>query len=189
MDLKETKEEEKPKPISTLWQYVLIAAIILFFLLICPRYIYGTTLVDGSSMKNTLFSKDLVFHEMLSYGFSEPKRFDIVRITSPVEENKFWIKRIIGLPEETIQIKEGKVYINHKELKEDTYGNALIDYCGIAINPYKIPKEHYFLIGDNRKSDKSWDSRYKEIGSIPKENINAKLIFRFYPFDRFGIVK
>lgn len=189
MDLKETQEDEKPKPISNLWQYILIVTIVLFFLLICPRYIYGTTLVDGSSMKNTLFSKDLVFHEMLSYRFGEPDRFDIVRITSPVEEDKFWTKRVIGLPEETIQIKDGKVYINDKQLKDDTYGNANIDYSGIAAEPYKIPKGHYFLIGDNRKSDKSWDSRYKEIGPIPKESINAKLIFRLYPFDGFGIVK
>lgn len=189
MDSNTTEKKEKPKPISPIWQYIIIAALVVFFLFICPRYIYGTTIVDGSSMENTLNSKDLIFHEMVSYHFHNPQRFDVVRINSPIEEDAYWVKRIIGLPGETIQIKDGKVYINDKELKGDVYGNVPIEYSGIAKKPYRIPKEHYFLIGDNRKSDISWDSRYKEIGAISKENINAKMLFRFYPFDSIGVIK
>ncbi|MSS64693.1 signal peptidase I [Velocimicrobium porci] len=184
----DTPKQEKPKLISALWQYTLIVAIVFFFLLICPKFVYGSTLVDGASMENTLHTNDRIFHEMISYRFHEPERFDVVQLQSPVEEDTFWVKRIIGLPDETIQIKNGTIYINNKKLKNDTYGNAPIDYAGIAEKTYKIPEGHYFLMGDNRKSDISWDSRYEEIGAIPRENILAKLIFRYYPFNQIGTI-
>lgn len=172
------------------WKEILIYVLIfVFIVIIMPRYVWGKTIVDGNSMETTLKDKEWLLVDKLSYHFKNPERFDIVVIYSPMVEGENWIKRVVGLPGETIQILEGKIYINGDILESDLYGKDSIDYTGIAKKPYVIPDGSYFLMGDNRVGDHSWDSRYKEIGSIKKEDIWGKAIFRTRPLKRIGIVK
>lgn len=166
--------------------YVLLFALLV---IICPRYVWGKTIVDGHSMEATLKEGDWLFNEKLSFEFGKPKRFDIVVINSPMEEGEHWIKRVLGLPGETIQILNGAVYIDGELLSEDIYGICPVEYEGIASVPYTIDEGYYFLMGDNREGENSWDSRYEEIGPIKEEDIQEKVFFRTWPLKRIGIVK
>lgn len=159
---------------------------------IMPTYVCGKVTVDGNSMQDTLHDGDHLINEKITYYFEKPKRFDIVIITPFTTKDKagqdddYWVKRIIGLPGETIQIKGGKVYINGELLEEDVYGNGEISYQGIAEQEYQIPLGEYFLMGDNRSGRKSYDSRYKEIGTFSEDQIVGKVVFRTSPL--FGTI-
>lgn len=170
-------------------EYIIYALIFFLVVVISPKYVWGKTIVEGNSMNGTLENADWLLNEKLSYEFGTPKRFDVVVFHSPVEEGKNWVKRIIGLPGETVQILDGKLYINGKILTKDEYGNELIEYAGIAEKPYKIPEGTYFVMGDNRIGSNSWDSRYEEVGTISKGEIWGKVIFRTRPISRIGFVK
>jgi signal peptidase I len=120
------------------------------------RYLGQKTLVDGSSMSPTLEDGDVLIIDKISYRFREPQRFDIVVFRYLYKENSYYIKRIIGLPGETVQIKDGKIYIDGQLLEED-FGNAEIKKPGRANQPITLGKDEYFVLGDNRNI--SSDSR------------------------------
>ena len=100
--------------------------------------------------------------------------------------NSLKYKRIIGLPEETIQIKDGYVYINDKQLEED-YGKEIIEDSGLAVDKITLKKDEYFVLGDNRNG--SIDSRRTDIGAVKREQIKGKAWLCFYPFTKFGTIK
>ena len=114
-------------------------------------------------MDTTLANGQNLVMDKLSYRFHDPERYDIIIFPGPEEfgQHPYYIKRIIGMPGETVQIKDGKVYINDKELKSDVYGiTDYIDYPGIAEEPITLGDDEYFCLGDNRPV--SQDSRYEE---------------------------
>lgn len=144
------------------------------------------TRVEGSSMEPTLAEGDYLIIEKLSYYFSEPKRYDIVvfPVAYDIEmTGTYYIKRVIGLPGETVQIQNGKVYINGDMLGEE-YGMADILDEGAAKDEITLGEDEYFVLGDNRNWSK--DSRSGDIGNIKREDIVGKACFRFYPFNRMG---
>ncbi len=181
-------DTKKSSIMQILKEYGLYIVVFIVIVVICPKFVWGKTVVDGHSMEHTLEDGDWLFNEQLSYRFGSPERFDIVVINSPIEEDH-WVKRIIGLPGETIQILEGNIYINGELLEGDIYGSGPIEYSGIASMPYTIPEGAYFFMGDNRKGDVSWDSRYEEVGPVKEEEILAKVIFRTWPLNRLGPVR
>ena len=160
---------------------VYIAAIFLAIHLIIT-YVGQRTTVSGDSMLNTLYNNDNLIVDKISYRFSKPKRFDIIVFP---HEDTHYIKRIIGLPGETVQIIEGEVYINGEKL-EESYGNAPIrlENYGMAVKPLKIGENEYFVLGDNRNA--SLDSRFQDVGMIKRDEIIGKAWIRIYPFSRFG---
>lgn len=171
----------------------LYGGIFLFASYVMPTYVCGKVTVDGNSMLNTLHDGDHLINEKISYRFEMPQRFDIVIVTPYTtaeqagQDDDYWVKRIIGMPGETIQIKSGQVYINGELLEEDSYGSGDITYEGIAEQEYRIPEGEYFLMGDNRIGKRSYDSRYEEIGTFSMEQIVGKVIFRTSPL--FGTVE
>lgn len=173
---------------------VLVYIILFFFIaVVSPRYVYGKSVVEGHSMENTLFNKDVLIQEKISYMLTDPKRYDIVIVTPWEEEAisnpdaEHWVKRIIGLPGETIQIIESRIYIDGELLENEYYGTGKITNYGIAAEPYQIAEAEYFLMGDNREGFESYDSR--DVGTFKREQIEGQVIFRLYPFDRIGILK
>ncbi|MDD6208656.1 MAG: signal peptidase I [Clostridiales bacterium] len=166
-------------------ELVIYGLILVLGLVVIPKYVFARNIVNGESMENTLNNQDWLIRERVSYYFGDPKRFDMIIFISPATGEE-WVKRVIALPGETIQIIDGTVFIDGKELTEDVYGNALIDISGVANEPYTVPEGCYFVMGDNRKDEESWDSRYEEVGCIPKENILGKVVLRIYPFDSFS---
>lgn len=147
------------------------------------------TKVDGSSMEPMLSDGDNLIVDKISYRFRDPQRFDIIVFPFKYRENTYYIKRIIGLPGETVQIDgEGNIYING-ELLEESYGREVIraDKVGIAAQPILLGEDEYFVMGDNRNS--SQDSRTEVVGNIRREDIIGRAWVRIWPIAKFGILK
>ncbi|MEG1458560.1 MAG: signal peptidase I [Acetivibrio sp.] len=152
--------------------------------LVIPRFVIQRTIVSGSSMESTLHDKDNLLVEKVSYLVGKPDRFDVV-VFYPYgkEVNEYYVKRVIGLPGETIQIIGETIYIDGKILKED-YGKDPITFQGIAGEPLTLGNNQYFLMGDNREI--SYDSRYEEVGPVEEDLIVGRALVRIWPFDSFG---
>ena len=148
------------------------------------HFISTHTVVEGTSMETTLHDEDNLMISKISYRFHEPERYDIV--VFPYDDETYYIKRIIGLPNETVQIINGKICINGKMIKED-YGLESIDNPGNAVEPITLGDDEYFVLGDNRNQSK--DSRSSEVGLVKRDKIIGKAVFRFYPFDSFGKIE
>ena len=169
--------------IGTTIAYLLLVFGIAFFLV---TYVGQRTMVSGDSMYDTLKDNDQLLVEKLSYRFGEPQRFDIVVFLEDPVEEKYFIKRVIGLPGETVQITDGVIYINGVELKED-YGYESIKRPGRAALPVTLGEDEYFVLGDNRNN--STDSRKESVGNIQKEQLLGKAFFRIWPLSAFGKIE
>ena len=149
---------------------------------LCITYLIITfvgqrTEVEGESM------------DKITYRFSDPQRFDIIVFPFQYQENTYYIKRIIGLPGETVQIDQnGTIYINGEILVEN-YGKEVIraDNRGIAANPVVLGEDEYFVMGDNRNN--SSDSRTEIVGNIHRDDIIGRAWLRIWPLSEFGILK
>lgn len=165
---------------------------IYLIIVLCLTYLVITfvgqrTRVSGSSMQNTLMDEDNLIVDKITYRFSEPKRFDIIVFPFQYAKDTYYIKRIIGLPGETVYIdNEGNIFINDILLSE-SYGKEVIQNPGIASSPIILGDDEYFVLGDNRNH--SSDSREPSVGSIKKEDILGRAWLRIWPLDKFGILK
>ena len=144
------------------------------------------TEVSGSSMETTLSDKDQLIVDKMTYRFRDPKRYDIVVFPYQYQDNTYYIKRIIGLPGETVQIKDGTIYINGEEHVKDIY-TFEIESPGIAEDPVKLGEGEYFVMGDNHTS--SDDSRMADVGNVKREDIYGKVWFVASFGNKFGFVK
>ncbi len=181
---KEENQSKSSKAIGLLGECILYALIIVVCIYVMPRYVIQRTIITGHSMENTLQDQDNVLVEKLFFGLSDPKRFDIVMFYPYGEEKEdYYVKRVIGLPGETIQIIGEEIYINGEKL-EETYGKQPITYQGIAEEPLTLGEDEYFLMGDNREV--SFDSRYEEIGAVHRDLIEGKALLRIWPLKQFG---
>ena len=159
--------------------------VVLTFLMI--RYVGQRTRVDGSSMENTLTNGDNLIVDKISYRFHEPERFDIIVFPYQYKEDTYFIKRIIGMPGETVQITDkGEILINGEELVE-SYGREVIKDPGLASDPITLGEDEYFVMGDNRNYSK--DSRFPDVGNIKRADIIGKAWLRIYPFDKIGFIR
>lgn len=171
---------------SLIYDLIFYAVLIFACLYIIPNFVLQRTIVDGASMENTLMDREQLYVEKLSYHFDALKRYDII-VFYPYgrDSDDYYVKRIIGLPGEKVQIIGSNIYINDEILKED-YGKEPIENPGRAAAPVYLGDDEYFVMGDNRNMSK--DSRNSEVGSVKKENIGGRVILRIYPFSKFGFV-
>lgn len=164
--------------------YLLVVFLVSLFII---TFVGQRTVVEGPSMQSTLNSGDNLIVDKLTYRFSEPKRFDI--IVFPHAKHEYYIKRIIGLPGETVYISEnGDIYINEQKLEEN-FGKEVIEENrrGLAAEPIVLGEDEYFVLGDNRNH--SSDSRFADVGNIKRKNIIGKAWVRIFPFNEFGLIK
>ncbi len=162
----------------------LFLLIVLTLTYITVNYVAQRTIVHNVSMQKTLYEGDNLITDKLTYRFREPERFEIICFRSEGERHDL-IKRIIGLPGETIQILNGEIVING-EVIADQGGLKPASYAGRAENEITLGSNEYFVMGDNR--DESIDSRYEEVGNIKRSSIVGRAIFRIYPFPKFGLI-
>ena len=162
-------------------------AIIFGLCFLITHYVGQRTKVIGHSMETTLSDGDQLIVDKISYRFNDPQRFDIIIFPFRLEENTFYIKRIIGMPGETVQIdNQGNIYIDGEILEED-YGLDTILDPGMAIDPITLSEDEYFVMGDNRNN--SSDSRYPEVGPIHRDEIIGRAWARIYPFNKITFIK
>ncbi len=168
---------------------------------ILATYMLGKTTVVGHSMEPTLENDDSLLVDKVSYCFGQPKRYDVI-VFEPAIANvsKYYVKRIIGLPGETVQVVDGEVYIDGSPLEDDViYGFSLEDDDGNPIEPEKIYNaglasepitlgyDEYFVLGDNRNN--SEDSRFSNVGNVKYSSIIGRIWAVSSPFGRMGLVK
>lgn len=141
--------------------------------------------IPSGSMENTIMPGDRIIGNRLSYTFADPERFDIIIFRYPDDESQLFIKRIVGLPGETVEITDGKIYIDGSaeplddvETKEPTSG---------TFGPYKVPEDSYFVMGDNRNN--SLDSRFWKNTFVSRDEILGKAVFRYWPLTEIKLVK
>lgn len=184
-------EEKRPKTkleiIKLTVEWLIYFVIIFAIAFLILNYVGQRTLVDGTSMVPTLHDKDSVIVDKLSYRFTDPKRYDIVVFRYLPKDETYYIKRIIGLPGETVQIIDGYVYINGELLESDIYGSAVMLEPGRASEPITLGEYEYFVLGDNRNG--SSDSRMESVGNVEISQIVGKAFVRIWPLSDFEFLK
>lgn len=159
------------KIIKEIIPYIVIVLVVVLI----RTFIITPVRVDGDSMKNTLKNGDI----LLLYKLGSINRLDII-VLDEEKDNEKIIKRVIGLPGETVAIKKGKIYINDKVIDDEYAYGETSDYDKVTLED-----DEYFILGDNRLISK--DSRY--FGSIKKSEIKGKIVFRLFPFTKIGTVQ
>lgn len=145
------------------------------------------TIVSGWSMEDTLHEGDNILIEKLTYRTGNLDRFDIISFYPRGKDNEeYYIKRIIGLPGEYVQIINDEIYIDGSLIEEDYGKTDIIGYSGIAGKGIQLDEDEYFVMGDYRAE--SYDSRYEEIGPIQVDNIEGKAILRIWPLNKIGTI-
>ena len=148
--------------------------IIIVVVILIRTFIITQVRVDGASMDKTLENGQI----LLLYKLGNVKRYDIVVLDEEIED-EIIIKRIIGMPNDTVEIKNGKIYVNDEEIEEEYAYGQTSDYDKITLGD-----DEYFILGDNRPISK--DSRY--FGPVKKDEIIGKVIFRLWPINKFGTI-
>jgi len=174
------------KKYAAFLEYAVYLFIIVFVLFLAPKFLMEKILVDGSSMEQSLYDGEQVLIEKVSRYFNGPDRFDVVVFTkNHGTYTKTYIKRVIGLPGETVQIIDNCIYINGEELSE-SFGKDPMDTAGIASEPILLGENEFFVLGDNRRV--SVDSRDRAVGAVSIDELDGVVILRVAPFSAFGKV-
>lgn len=162
-------------------------AIVLVFSFVFVYYIGHRTTVVGPSMNPSLENGEEILVNRFTYKVTRPKPNDVI-VFLPHGNTKahYYVKRVIAVPGDTVQIKNGAVYVNG-ELFDEKVDTAAIEDAGVAAEEITIGEDEYFVLGDNRNS--SEDSRYANIGNVKKEHIVGKAWFRVSPFKEIGFIK
>ena len=203
-DRKYKYTENKKSAGRIVWEYVRLFLIALVIALLLQNFIIVNATIPSESMENTIMTGDRIIGNRLAYKFGEPKRYDIIIFKYPDDERQLFIKRLIGLPGETVVIKEGKVYvispdtvtddIDDGDLLNDPYmlGDCILlddSFCpetplggGSYDGVFRVPDDGYFMLGDNRNHSK--DSRFWNNKYVTKSQILGKAAFRYWPLNQ-----
>ena len=195
------RREKKYRVHEIILKWIVDITMVVCLSFILATYMLGKTTVVGHSMEPTLENDDSLLVDKVSYCFRQPERYDVI-VFEPAIANvsKYYVKRIVGLPGETIQIIDGVVYINGEPLENDViYSFGLKDEAGKPVEPEKIYNaglaekpitlgyDEYFVLGDNRNN--SEDSRFSNVGNVKYSAIIGRIWAVSSPFGRMGLVK
>ncbi len=186
--MSEHKKKKKPfalRLLKFLMDVGVFVLIVLAISYVLSTFVAQRILVHNVSMQDTLMEGDVVLMDKFSYRFRDPERFQIICFDSDYEREGL-IKRIIGMPGETIMISHGMIFINGNQFK-DVKGLTPIEDAGLAAEEIHLGEDEYFVVGDNR--DKSIDSRFAEVGNVKKDKIIGRAGLIIYPFNRFGMIR
>ena len=185
----ESAKAKKNKFLKESFNTALYFLFVFLFAAFVLKFVGQRSVVEGSSMNDTLYNGESVWVNKFRYRFTDPERFDVIVFPYQYKEDTYFIKRIIGLPGETVQIdEEGNIYING-EILEENYGKEVIrpENRGLAAEPITLGEDEYFVMGDNRND--SMDSRFPNVGPINKDIMIGKAVFRLYPLTKMGGIK
>lgn len=184
--------EQLNSKVKTLLKFVSFVIIIGIIVWLFNMFLYAPTFINGDSMKPALSDGDIVIIDKISYRFDDIERFDIVAFKYKYDYSQTYVKRVIGMPGETIYMKDNEIYILNEETGEY---EQLKEYYGFYRGENKYPdcelitlgEDEYFVLGDNR--NESEDSRSSGVGAVKRELIIGKAIFRVLPFNGIGSLK
>jgi signal peptidase I len=157
------------------WVKTIVAALVMAWFI--TTFLIVNAQVPSGSMENTVMTGDRLVANRLSYAFSDPKRFDIVVFKFPDDESKLYIKRIIGMPGDKVEIRNNQIYINGSTEPLDC--SFIKEPMNTVDAVYEVPEGHYFMMGDNRNN--SSDSRFWENTYVAKDKILGKAVLKYYP--------
>ncbi len=177
----------KEKKDVAIWKVVLYCVVVILLVVGFQKFLFMPVRVDGDSMNPALNDKDILLVNRFQYKKESPERFDMVVFNYKYDNSTRYVKRVIGLPGETVEIKENKIYIDSEELKEyygiyDDNIRYLEDYPA-----YTLAEDEYFVLGDNREH--SVDSRSGDVGPVSESMIIGKAAFRLFPMNAIGSLK
>lgn len=175
-ELEELAKTKKSSFVRELISWILLFVGAIVVALVVNKTVLANTEVPTGSMENTIHGGDRLFGFRLAYTFSDPERGDVIIFKYPDNEEENYIKRIIGLPGDKVEIIDGVVYINGEELEEDYLKEKPLE---LDFGPYEVPEDSYFVLGDNRNG--SHDARRWKNTYVHRDKIIAKAIFKYSP--------
>lgn len=179
------QKSEGQSILKEIWDYAKIIVVVFAIAFLLGHFVYLNARIPSGSMEQTIMTGDRVFGNRLAYKTKDPERFDIVIFEYPDDPSQLFVKRIIGMPGDTVNIVDGKVYINDsKEPLDDSFCPE--EALG-SFGPYEVPEGCYFMLGDNRNH--SADSRYWQNTFVEKDAILAEVAVRYWPLNKIGTVK
>lgn len=168
----ENKKEKELK--NKLYKNIVIYGLSMIVLAILYQYVVCANYIESGSMENTMMTQDIILSEKVT--INDIKRYDIIIFAAPDKPEESYIKRVIGMPGDTIVIDNGKVYANGKEL-DDSFIREPMKIA--PTQTFEVPKDSYFVLGDNRNS--SYDSRYWNNPYVSKKSIKSKALATIFP--------
>lgn len=197
-DIKENCKavRKRRSKISYVVEFAIYVLIIFFCIHIVPTYLLQRTVVSGESMEDTLHNGESLLVNKFCYKISDPERYDIIVFYPKGRDvDEYYVKRIYGLPGETIYLKDNTIYVNGKAI-DDPYAKDAIDdemiELGTEKEPYTLKEDEYYVLGDHRSV--SMDSRYlpkndsDAPGAVKRKNIAGKAFLRIWPLNKFGTI-
>ncbi len=189
MDEKELEQEkgeknEKASNVKEILSWIIPFVAALLIAVFLKNYIIINANVPSGSMENTIMTGDRLIGNRLAYIRSNPKRGDIIIFHYPDNEQEIYVKRVIALPGEKVEVRDGKIYIDGSETPLDE--PYLKEEWTVATGPYEfeVPEDSYLVLGDNRND--SWDARYWANKYVAEDKILGKAVFAYWPFSSFG---
>lgn len=182
---KEGEEKKKKSGGVIILEWVRVILIAVAIALLINFFVIVNSVVPTGSMEDTIMPGARMIGLRLSYIFNDPQRGDIIIFKNPDDTSENYVKRIIGLPGDTVEVISGQTYVNGEEIPEPYLKEEVLDQ---DFGPYEVPEKSYFVMGDNRNNSK--DSRYwSTTNYVPRNYILGKALLVYFPFDEFGAIK
>lgn len=176
------EEEKQPKSkLREAVEFLIPIVVAVIIAIILKSVVFANAVVPTGSMLNTIHEGDRIIASRLAYVKEDPQRYDVIIFKYPDDEKQIYVKRVIGLPGETVQVINGVVYVTKTDGETIQLDNSFVTNCTPEGNfgPFEVPADSYFMMGDNRNS--SWDSRFWDNKFVNKEKILGKVKFKYYP--------
>jgi signal peptidase I len=176
-------QDTKTTFVNELWDWIKSILFALAIVLIIHQFIFNLSTVEGQSMEPTLEENEWLFVNKIIYLTGSPSHGDIVILKDPRGMKQYLVKRIVGVPGDTVEIHNQRLFVNGSRVNE-FYTDTLIENGDLA--PVTVGEDRYFVMGDNRYKDQSLDSRSNEIGTVPEDLIKGRAQFIIWPLTKVG---